>query len=69
VLGDAGLLVDPEAPEALAGAIERLMDDDAFAATCVSKGVTRSRQFSWDAMARGVYDAYRQAIERRCASA
>lgn len=69
VLGDAGLLVDPEAPEALAGAIERLVDDDAFAATCASKGVARARQFSWDAMARGVYDAYRQAIERRCASA
>jgi glycosyltransferase involved in cell wall biosynthesis len=69
VLGDAGLLVDPEAPEALAAAIDRLLDDDAFAATCVSKGVTRARQFSWDAMARGVYDAYRQAIERRCASA
>jgi glycosyltransferase involved in cell wall biosynthesis len=69
VLGDAGLLIDPEAPEALAGAIERLMDDDAFASTCVSKGVARARQFSWDTMARGVYDAYRQAIERRCASA
>jgi glycosyltransferase involved in cell wall biosynthesis len=69
VLGDAGLLVDPEAPAALADAIERLVDDGAFAAACVAKGLTQARQFSWDAMARGVYDAYRRAIERRCASA
>jgi glycosyltransferase involved in cell wall biosynthesis len=69
VLGDAGLLVDPEAPSALADAIERLNDDDAFAAECVAKGVARARHFSWDAMARGVYDAYQRAIDRRCASA
>jgi glycosyltransferase involved in cell wall biosynthesis len=67
VLGDAGPLVDPEDPDAVAGGIERLLDDDAFAATCVSKGVARARQFSWDAMARDVYNAYRRAIERRCA--
>jgi glycosyltransferase involved in cell wall biosynthesis len=67
VLGDAGPLVDPEDPAAVAGAIERLLDDDAFAATCVSKGVVRARQVSWDAMARGVYNAYRRAMERRCA--
>jgi glycosyltransferase involved in cell wall biosynthesis len=69
VLGDAGVLVDPEQQDALAGGIERLLDDDAFASVCVSKGVSRARQFSWDTMARGVYDAYQRAIERRCASA
>jgi glycosyltransferase involved in cell wall biosynthesis len=67
VLGDAGPIVDPEDAAAMAGAIERLVDDAAFAATCVAKGVMRARQFSWDAMARGVYEAYRRAIERRCA--
>jgi glycosyltransferase involved in cell wall biosynthesis len=67
VLGDAGLLVNPESPDAIAGAIERLVDDNAFAASCVEKGLTRSQQFSWDVMARRVYHAYERAIEQRCA--
>ena len=58
VLGDAGPLVDPDNPDQLAAAIERLIDDDAFAAACASKGVMRARQFSWDAMARDVYSTY-----------
>ena len=69
VVGDAGPLVDPGADGALASAIERLIDDDAFAAACASKGVEQSRKFRWDEMARGVYAAYRRAIERRCESA
>ena len=69
VLGDAGPLVDPDADGALASAIERLIDDDAFAAACVTNGLERSRQFSWERMARDVYAAYRCAIERRCVSA
>lgn len=67
VLGDAGPLVDPEAPGAIAAAIERVTDDEAFAASCAAKGVARSKQFTWDTMARRVYEAYERAIERRCA--
>jgi alpha-1,3-rhamnosyl/mannosyltransferase len=69
VLGDAGPLVDPDEPSALAAAIERILDDDAFASACTAKGLLRARLFSWDAMARGVYQAYERAIERRCGSA
>src|SRR5439155_13240545 len=63
VLGDAGPLVDPEAPEELASAIERLLDDEAFAASCAAKGVLRAKQFRWDLTARQAYDAYRLAVE------
>jgi len=69
VVGDAGVLVDPAEDGALASALERLIDDDALARACVSKGVARSHQFSWDRMAREVYAAYERAIERRCVSA
>jgi glycosyltransferase involved in cell wall biosynthesis len=65
VLGDAGLVVDPEQPAQLASALERMIDDEAFAAACAAKGVLRARQFRWDLTARRVYETYRMAIERR----
>jgi len=65
VVGDAGPLVDPEAPEEMTSAIERILDDSAFAAACSSKGALRARQFRWDHTARRVYEAYRRALERR----
>jgi glycosyltransferase involved in cell wall biosynthesis len=68
VLGDAGPLVEPEA-EALAAAIERMVDDDALRAACIAKGLERARQFRWDDMASGVFAAYQRAIERKCVSA
>ena len=65
VLGDAGTLVDPERPDEIANAIARLLADDAFAATCASRGLARARTFSWERTAHRVYEMYRQAIERR----
>src|SRR5207247_4853583 len=36
VLGDAGLVVDPEQPAQLASALERMIDDGALAAACAA---------------------------------
>jgi glycosyltransferase involved in cell wall biosynthesis len=70
VLGDAGPLVDPEQPAALAQAIDRVLTDDVYAGACAARGIARARQFDWAVTARRVYDTYLQAIEhRRCASA
>ena len=69
VLGDAGLLVDPDSPDQIASAIAQLIDDEALAAECASKGLIRSRDFDWERTAHGVYDAYQRAIQhRQCAS-
>jgi glycosyltransferase involved in cell wall biosynthesis len=65
VLGDAGLVVNPEEPEQLASAIERVIDDEAFAAACAAKGALRARQFRWDLTAHRVYEAYQLAIDCR----
>ncbi len=68
VLGDAGPLVEPDEPEQIAAAIERLIDDEAYAAASAAKGAARAAQFSWARTARTVYEAYQQAIDhRRCA--
>ncbi len=70
VIGMAGPLIDPNDPEELAAAIDRLLEDEAFAAECASKGLTRAHEFRWDATAERVMDVYRAAIEhRQCASA
>jgi len=70
VLGDAGLLVDPDNPDQIASAIGRLIDDDRLAAENAAKGVIRSREFDWERTAHCVYDAYQRAIQhRQCASA
>jgi glycosyltransferase involved in cell wall biosynthesis len=69
LLDGAGAVADPEDSEAMADAIERFVDDDAFAAAASAKSVRRAAHFSWRRTAETVYDTYRQAITRRCASA
>jgi alpha-1,3-rhamnosyl/mannosyltransferase len=63
VLGDAGVLIDPEHPAEIADAIERVLENDAYAAECAARGIARARTYRWETTAAAVYDAYRQAIE------
>jgi glycosyltransferase involved in cell wall biosynthesis len=65
VIGDAGLLVDPEDEAGVAAAIERILTDTAFAQRCAAEGMKRASQFSWDASAAVLLDAYAAAVERR----
>jgi glycosyltransferase involved in cell wall biosynthesis len=69
VVGDAGPLVDPDQPDALAHAIARVLDDDGFASACAEKGLARARTFRWATTALRVYDTYREAINRRAQAA
>ena len=65
VLGDAGQLVEADDPQGFSDAIDRVLSDAAFAATCAAKGVERSRQYRWDRAAQQTYELYQRAIERR----
>lgn len=64
VLGDAGVLVDPDRPDDIAAGIERLLSDPGFAQQCSLQGIDRARRFSWNTTAKRVIDVYRRAIER-----
>ena len=64
VLGDAGILVEPDDPDHIASAMHQMLTDDLVASACASKGVVRSRRFDWQHTARGVYAAYQLAIEQ-----
>jgi glycosyltransferase involved in cell wall biosynthesis len=65
VVGDAGLLVDPDDVAGFATALERLLTDEALARACSERGMVRARQFNWDMSAARLAEAYRSAIERR----
>jgi glycosyltransferase involved in cell wall biosynthesis len=59
VAGGAGQVVEPEDAEALASAMQRYLQDPAYAAAASARGVQRARAYSWDASARTLIDAYR----------
>ena len=65
VVGDAGLLIEPEDPESLAAALERLVGDPHLRANCARRGLDRARQFTWTQTARDVRRAYDDALLAR----
>jgi glycosyltransferase involved in cell wall biosynthesis len=50
--GDAALLVDPHAPEAIATGMERLLTDTALRERLRAAGTSRAMRFSWEETAR-----------------
>jgi glycosyltransferase involved in cell wall biosynthesis len=65
VLGGAGVLANPDQPADIARAIAQVLNDDRVATACADAGIARARTFRWEETAHRVYDAYRNAIERR----
>ena len=62
VIGDAGLLVEPEVGP-LSRAIVRLLNDPALQRELSDRGLARAGQFSWRRLAEQTVSAYREAIE------
>jgi len=62
VVGDAGILVDPFDVNAIAAAIERLVDDPDLRQQLSVTGVARSRLFDWNETARRTLNVYKQAV-------
>lgn len=65
VLGDAGLMVDPDDADALATAMGRLLRDQALAHRAAARGVRRSLTFNWQASAEALRSAYEHAVAIR----
>jgi glycosyltransferase involved in cell wall biosynthesis len=65
VLGNAGVLFDPQDPEALAAALQRLIEDDAAALEQARAGLLRARAFTWAQTAVTLRQAYVDAVARR----
>ena len=54
VVGDTGLLVDPEDTDAIADAILRLLTQDPLRKELIARGLARATEFSWERTARQV---------------
>lgn len=61
VLGDAAVLVEPGDVDALAGALGRVLTDDAERAALVARGQTRVDTYSWDRTVESLVALYRRA--------
>ena len=63
--GGAALLVDPAKPEAIAAALNEVLQDSAVAEELRTKGLARAREMSWDRTAAGYVEAFRSAQQRK----
>jgi glycosyltransferase involved in cell wall biosynthesis len=62
VVGDAGLLPDPEDAGAIARAVARAHDDEAFRQTAASEGPRRAARFTWAEAARKMRALFEEAL-------
>lgn len=65
VLGDAGLLVDADDPDALSAAIARVLDDAGLRERMSRAGRERATSFTWAASAATLLDVFRSADQHR----
>lgn len=63
VVGDAGILVDPESPTALAAAINRVHRQPDVRAALAHRTEERANVYSWDRVSADLVDVYREATE------
>jgi glycosyltransferase involved in cell wall biosynthesis len=62
VVGETGLLIDPEQPEMIAVALERALTDSAFRTRSRDEGIRRAQTFTWQAAAQIALTVYRHVI-------
>lgn len=61
VVGEAGLLVDPQEPEQMSAALELLVLDNRLRADLRRKGLQRAATFTWRAAAKKLLSVYQRA--------
>ena len=62
VLGDGGLLVAPGDVDALAGGLQRVLNDEQLVTTLLRRGAARVDAYSWSGTVAGIVGIYRAAL-------
>lgn len=64
VVGEAGMLVDPDDEEGWAEGIRALLRDTALREALRARGLARARRFTWEATAAATVDLYNKIVQR-----
>jgi len=62
VVGEAGILVDPDDPEQIARALCKVITGGELREYCISAGLERARSYTWERCAHLTYKVYREAL-------
>jgi glycosyltransferase involved in cell wall biosynthesis len=65
VVGEAGLLIDPDDTAALVDALERIISDDTLRKNLSYRGTQQAARFSWSRTAADIRQAYQDALLAR----
>ncbi|MDO8737315.1 MAG: glycosyltransferase family 1 protein [Thermoleophilia bacterium] len=65
IVGDAAVLVDPESPAEIAGALEMVLSSGDVRAGLIEKGTARVATFSWRQCAEETRDLYQRVLSAR----
>ena len=60
VIGDGGMLIDPDEPDALMNAIEKILGDESLKEELCKRGIKHSSGFSWDITVKETLKVYEQ---------
>jgi glycosyltransferase involved in cell wall biosynthesis len=63
VIGDAGVLFDPNSAEDLTAALQQVLSDNAHRTALVSKGILRAQQFTWGQCAERTFNVYQEVLQ------
>jgi glycosyltransferase involved in cell wall biosynthesis len=63
VVGDAGILFDPDQPEELRYGLDRLLDSETLRADLREQGIRRARQFTWKRCAERTLKVYKSLAQ------
>ncbi len=64
VVGEAGLLVDPDDPEAIAAGVDRILTEETLRSRLRESGLERASSFSWKRVAEETSQVYREVLSR-----
>ena len=62
IVGDAAVLVDPYEPDAIYGAMRRVLTEPALAQSLSERGLARVKEFSWARSVRRVREIYDEVL-------
>lgn len=65
VVGDAGLMVDPDDIDGMREALRKMLESRDFASNLAQKGLTRAQTFSWNRCARETFSVYEKVMKNR----